>query len=314
MSATDICVTTQQAVVQTHSCCFSIVLCQNNSFNGVGSGVDKGQELSTSDRCSLCAGQVDVEVVACSKAVIGNRTVQLYNVEACASVDNVCMVGATQNDGVVAATSDHVVVASTSDNSVVTVASDDGVVASTSVDEVVLIATDDDQVIARTSGQHELSDSGSISRNSDASLRGNIGCGVGSNGWSDVDVQVGLAVQNDCFGSSHIGSHVQGDQIARRTRDGASDHVGSTGLASRNLKSIYTIPASQVYGGSAVQSQQSADCGSGAVGQAGSGQERAELGCCYRGIILHGKFLLLQAIWPVLLIFCVNAEFSHGDL
>ncbi|RMQ61852.1 hypothetical protein ALP07_05552 [Pseudomonas savastanoi pv. glycinea] len=317
LSATQICVTTQQSFKQTQSRSFSLVLCQDNSFNSAGSRVDESQELSASDRCSLCTGQVDVEVVASAEAVVSNRTVQLYNVEACASIDDVCVVGATQNDGVITAAGDDVVVvvvASTSDNSVVTVASDDGVVASTSVDVVVLIAIDDDYVVARTSGQQELSGSRSISRNSNASQRGNVGSSISSEGRSDVDAQVGLAVQNDCLGSSHFSGNIQGNEVATCTSDGAGDNVGSTGLTSRDFQAVHAFPASQVYSGSAVQSQQSADCGSGAVGQAGSGQERAELGCGYRGILLHGKFLLLQAFWPVLLIFCVNAEFSHGDL
>ncbi len=314
LSATQICVTTQNAFEHAQSCSFCIVLCQNNSFNSAGSSVDEGQELSASDRCSLCAGQVDVEVVASGEGVVRNRTVQLNNVVACARIDDVCVVNTTQNDSVVAGTGDDVVVAHASDNSVVTVASDDGVVAGASVDVVILIAIDDDYVIARTSGQQELSGSGSISRNSNASQRRNVGSSISSDGRSDVDVQVSLAVQNDCLGSSYFSSNIQGNQVATCASDSAGDHVSSAGLAGRNLKSAYAIPASQVYGGCSVESQKTTDGSSGAVSQRGSRQKCVELSCSYRGIVLHGKFLLLQAIWPVLLIFCVNAEFSHGDL
>ena len=276
-------------------------MCQCN-----GAAIGEGQELGTGDRCSLSAGQIYVVAVARGDGVVSRRAFQLYNIVASASVYHVSR--ATQDDGVVAATGGDVVVTSTSYNSVVAVASYNGVIAVANVDVRVLIAINGDHVVAFTSVNQELD--ASVSSNSNASQGSRF-----SGNWSVKGyIQASAAIEYECFSRVQGSRNFNGNQVSSNTRNVNDYNVSSAFLTGRNLWSIDAIPACQVNGISVFQVQQSADRGSGVVGDAGVGQKRLELGACDWAVVLHVEFLILQAIWPVLLIFCFNAEFSHGDL
>lgn len=90
-------VAVQDALVQAQGSSFCVVVGQGNSFNFFT--VDEGQELSVGDRSGLVAGQVDVEVVADCEGIVIARAVQLDNVVASTSVDDVSVVATAQDDG-----------------------------------------------------------------------------------------------------------------------------------------------------------------------------------------------------------------------
>ncbi|MNE60677.1 hypothetical protein D3C80_1558430 [compost metagenome] len=89
--------------------------------------------------------------------------------------------------------------------------------------------------------------------------------------------------------------------VAFVTGYNAGYHVDSAG--GRNLQ-VQAVEASHIDGGVFAQAQQGADGGYSAVRQGGAVQVRLQLCGRYGVIVLHGVFLLLQAGWLAVLIFC----------